>query len=128
MASTQEWTYGLAYYFAFLFIIAILFSISGVFANNHDVVINDQFLSSFNNDINQSRWVDGSNESLDTIGSYSISTTFKDLFSFFFFNISFYNHGVLMNYLWIVRLIFVWFPLLMLVLTIYYSLPTVSGS
>lgn len=128
MTNTQTWTYGFIFYFTFLFIIVTLFSIAGVFANNHDVVINDEFTSSFGlNTINQTRWVDGDTDSTATVGSYSITTTFKDLFSFFYFNISIYNHGI-MQYLWLIRLIFVGLPMLGLVLTIYYSLPTVSGS
>jgi len=127
MASTQDWTYGLSYYFIFVFIIVTLFSIAGAFSGNNDVVINDQFTSSFDNTLNQSKYTDTSNSSTQTVGSYSISTTFKDLYSFFFFNISIYNHDGLMQYLWLIRLIFVWIPTLMLLLTIYYSLPTVSG-
>ena len=127
MASTQSWTYGFIYYFVFVGIIVTLFSISGVFADNHDVVTPAEFGNTYGLDANTTRWDEGETTDTNELGSYSISTTFKDLFSFFVFNISIYNHSGLMAYLWLIRLLFVYLPLLMLSLSIYYSLPTVSG-
>lgn len=61
------------------------------------------------------------------LGAFSMKSYFKDLFSFFVFNISINEGEVLMSYLWLIRLIFVYMPLLFLTLSIYYSMPTVSG-
>lgn len=52
---------------------------------------------------------------------------FKVLFSFFAWNISI-TSGFLADYLWVIRVIFVWVPLLFAGMAFYYSLPFTSGA
>ena len=109
--------FGLTIYFTVLFIMVSLFSIAGVFSNN-DLVTDPRFSTAVSSSINSS---------VDSISVTTPNSAFKDVFSFFFWNISFYNNTILMSYLWLFRIIFVYLPALWLMLSFYYSLPTVNG-
>ena len=111
-------TFGLIVFFLVEFVIVSLFSMSGSFASS-EVVVDTRFANT----------VAVTNESQYQADDLSFNTGFyfRDLFSFFFWNISIYSGATLMTYFWIVRLFIVWLPLTMLILSIYYSLPTVNG-
>jgi len=116
-----DWMFGLILYFVGLLIIVSLFSISGAFAGNSEVVIDSRFSNSLQGDINNSKTV-------DDLSIYPSTSYFKDIFSFFYWNVSIYgDDNILVQYLWLIRIIFVFIPTLALMLTVYYSLPTVSG-
>ena len=117
----SDWMFGLILYFVGLLIIVSLFSISGVFAGDNQVVVDSRFSSSLQGNINTSK-------TADDLTIYPNRSYFADIFSFFYWNISIYgNDNILVQYLWLIRIIFVYIPFLALLLTIYYSLPTVSG-
>lgn len=124
MAGAADWMFGLIFYFVGLFIIISIFSIAGVF-NESTVSFDNRFSSSLQSHTNETSEGDVPS-SIIPQKSY-----FKDVFSFFFWNINYYgdgeNNSVLVEYMWLIRILFVFIPLFILILTIYYSLPTVSG-
>lgn len=120
MANTIDYAHAHIYYFIMLFVIITLFSIAGVFRNN-EVITNSQFSSSLTATINKS------GEPSPSLSPLKWRDFFKDIFSFFFWNISIYDGDVLIEFLWIIRIIFVYVPLLSLIITLWYSVPTVSG-
>ena len=117
MSNAQDWVFGLTIYFTGLFIVVSLFSIGGMFDGSVD--IDARFSSSISSNINQS-------QSADDLG-FSLTDYFKDVFSFFFWDIQILEGTQLMSYMWLLRILLVYLPLLALVLSIYYSLQTVSG-
>lgn len=127
MAATQTYMNGFIYYFSFLFIIVSLFSLSGVFSDNHDLIVSQQYAGRYGITINQSQYSEGFAEEIGVFGSFKLKNYFSDIFSFFLFNISIYNHSTIMEYMWLIRTLFIYLPLLALGINIYYSLPTVSG-
>lgn len=116
---TQSVVNGCILYFIGLFIIVSLFAIIGAFPKN-EVITDSRFSSTLSGSINASRVADSTDK-------LKIGTVFKDVFSFFFWNISFTDNGILIDYLWLIRILFVYLPLLVLLISIYYSLPFVSS-
>jgi len=114
----QEWVYGLTIYFISIFIFVTLFSIAGVFTEVQATGVTTTM------DAYQS--ANASQMSTVTTG-FSWTRTFKDVFSFFVFNISISHSGVIMDYFWLFRIILVYVPLAFLVLALYYSAPFTSG-
>lgn len=118
MAGTIDWVYGLVLYFVGLFIIVSLFSIGGMFEGN--TIADTRFSTALSGQVNQS-------QTAEDLG-FSLGNYFRDVFSFFFWDVQFITGTQLFTYMWLIRIIIVYLPLLALVLAIYYSLPTVSGS
>ena len=119
----QDWTYALVIYFFGVFVVLTLLSLGGAFADNSVTSTGGYTPQTL---ANQSQ-IEAPEGSTGILGAFSMKSYFKDLFSFFIFNISINEGDVLMSYLWLIRLIFVYMPLLFLTLSIYYSMPTVSG-
>ena len=99
-----------------------LFSMGGLFTDD-EVTIDNRFTSSLTGNLNSS--VIG--EDPPSAWSFSWSGYFKDVFSFFFWDIQFYTGTQLFEYMWLIRMIVVYMPLLALIIAFYYSIPTVSG-
>lgn len=117
----QEWVYGLILYFVGVFIIITLFSIAGVL-NSSQIHVTGGYNPVQKGSVNASDLPTG------VTSSFSWSKWFKDVFSFFVFNISIGNDGSLLyQYFWIFRVILVYLPVLALILAIWYSLPTVGS-
>jgi len=122
-SSTSDYMFSLIIYFIGLFIIVSLFSISGAF-NSGGVVFDDRFSSS----LSTATLNNATGNQADDLTMIPKQSYFKDVFSFFFWNINVYQgSNTLITYMWLIRLLFVFLPLLALILTIYYSLPTISG-
>jgi hypothetical protein len=117
----QEWIYGLVIYFVSIFIIITLFSMAGVLQTN-SVIVSGGYNPVQKGSVNASDLPTG------VTSSFSWSKWFKDVFSFFVFNISIGNDGSLLyQYFWIFRIMLVYLPVLALILAIWYSLPTVGS-
>jgi len=117
--AVQRYMIGSVVYFTLLFVVVSLFSISGVFTGN-EVVTNVEFSSSLqSSNINDT-------QNVNDLG-FNHRSYFKDIFSFFAWNINVYEGITLMSYFWIFRIVFVYIPILILILNIYYSLPTIAG-
>ncbi len=119
MATVIRHMHGYILYFVLLFVVVSLFSIAGVFTQN-EVIVDQKFASSLTGSINETA-------PAPTISPLKWGNFFKDIFSFFFWNISIYDDSELMNWLWLIRILFVFLPLIGLLITIWYSVPTVSG-
>lgn len=113
----QEWVYGLSIYFIFSFIIVTLFSMAGSFSGGSFSTVSVTQYQKANSTVSETN--------LLGIG-YSWKNWFKDVFSFFVWNISITETGIA-NWLWLIRIILVYFPAAFLLIAFYYSLPTVSG-
>lgn len=124
MANTIKFMHGYIGYFALLFILITLFSIAGVFQHN-EVIVDQRFASAFSGSLNASASPPAG--SPDGLSAFKWNSYFKDIFSFFFWNISIYDDSELMNWLWMIRIILVYLPLIFLLITIWYSVPTVNG-
>ena len=110
----QQWVYGLSIYFIGLLILITLMS---------PLLSAGQVTSNIRFNLPQ-------NETLQPkISVFSWGDNFKTIFSFFIWNINIYDssHAQLMQYMWIFRIIFVYIPLIALILCVWYSVPTVSG-
>jgi hypothetical protein len=117
----QEWIYGLVIYFVGISIVISLFSIAGVLNPN-------QFHSSGGYNPQQQGQANFSDLPTGVTSTFSMGKFFKDIFSFFVFNISIGSPGsIIYQYLWLIRIIFVYMPLTFLALAVWYSLPTVGG-
>jgi hypothetical protein len=119
--SAQDWVYGLIVYFVGIFIVFTLFSIAGVF-NQGEINVQGGYNPILKGSTNYSELPTG------VTSTFSIGKYFKDVFSFFIFNISIgTDDSILYQYFWIFRVIFVYIPVTFLVLAIWYSMPTVSS-
>lgn len=118
MAGTQDWVFGLILYFVGLFIVVSLFSIGGMISPT-DMTTDTRFSTALSIQVNQT-------QTAEDLG-FSIGDYFSDVFSFFFWDIQFLTGTQLFTYMWLIRIVLVYLPFLALVLSIYYSLPTVSG-
>lgn len=121
MAGTQDWMTGLSVYFIGMFVIVSLFSIAGVFREHEVITTADEFSSNLKGE------ADAEASPAPSLNPFSWKGFFKDIFSFFVWDIQINEEGTLMNYFWLVRIIIVYIPLLVLLLTLWYSVPTVSG-
>jgi hypothetical protein len=122
LATTQNWVYGLIIYFFSVFVIVSLMSLGGYLSSNVQTEggYTPQQLR------NMSR-IEAPAGDTSLIPDYDLKSYAKDIFSFFLWNINVTGDSLLANYMWLVRLIFVYLPLLFLAIAFYYSLPTVSG-
>lgn len=128
-STTQDWMYGFIMYFVGSFLFVSLFSIAGVFREN-EIVTDTRFSSSLQGNVDQNVNVTSLiDPSVNLFSGFKWGNYFKDVFSFFFYNITIYDNtqGELMKNMWIIRIILVYLPLLAFLLCVYYSLPTVSG-
>lgn len=117
----QEWIYGLIIYFVGIFIVFTLFSIAGVF-NQGQINVEGGYNPIQKGSSNYSDLPTG------VTSTFSIGKYFKDVFSFFVFNISIgTENSTLYNYFWIIRVIFVYIPVTFLIIALWYSLPTIGG-
>lgn len=117
--STQTWTYSLILYFVLGFIIVSLFSLAGAF-QDQKMQVSYAMTSSGQN-------ISSSDFSQSPVSGHSTSSYFKDVFSFFVWNISITDMGVLSDYFWVLRIFLVWIPLTFLIISLYYSLPFTGG-
>ena len=119
MATTQDWAFGLSLYFIGLFVVVTLFSIAGAFSSG-EVTTNTGYGTAY---------IAGDNftSPADDISYNPRGGYLKDIFSFFVFNISFNEGNILIEYMWLLRIILVYLPLLALMYTVWYSLPTISS-
>ena len=117
--SAQSWIQGLTLYFVFIFIIVSLFVGGGLIASSP---VTGGYTGQKLTPLNQS----SSDESTGLFGGFNLSRYIKAVFSFFAFNI-YFTDSTLLQYIIIIRILFVYIPLFFLALAIYYSLPTVSG-
>lgn len=126
--TTQNWMYGFIMYFVGVFLFVSMFSIAGVFQNN-EVVTDNRFSTDLRGNIDTGINVTGTDTSISLLGGFKWGNFFRDLFSFFFWNISIYDNsqGKLMDSMWIIRIFLVYIPLLAFLICLYYSIPTVSG-
>ena len=124
MANTIKFMHGYIVYFLGMFLLVTLFSIAGVFQNN-EVIVDQRFSTAFSGGVNSS--ASPSAAAPTGLSAFKWNSYFKDVFSFFFWNISIYEDTELMNWLWMIRLLFVYLPLLGLLIAIWYSVPTVNG-
>lgn len=111
MATNITMTYGIVAYYLLLAIVIMLFSMGGAFDNQEVITTTPDISQELTSQINQSELPDS------FVESFGIGKTIKNLFSFFVFNISITTKGV-MDFLWLVRIIFVYFPALLLTITI----------
>jgi hypothetical protein len=116
--AAQEWIYGLTLYFVGIFIAITLFSIAGA---TSDVSVQGGYNPQQQGGANFTSMPTGVTSTL------SIGTYFKDVFSFFVFNISLPTDTLIGQYLWLIRVIFVYLPVLFLVIAVWFSLPTMGG-
>jgi hypothetical protein len=114
----QTWMTGLILYFVGIAVVVSLFSIAGAFSDGN-VQVTNFYDAQLKGSVNESIEVPSK--------SFKWSGFFADVFSFFVFNVSFTDNSVLIEYLWLIRIIFVYLPLTLLVITFYYSLPTIGG-
>lgn len=118
---TQEWIYGLTLYFVGISIIVSLFSLAGAFSPG-------EFQTSGGYNPQQSGQANFSDMPTGVTSTFSMGRFFKDVFNFFVFNISIGNDGSLIyQYLWLIRIIFVYLPVTFLIIAVWYSLPTIGG-
>ncbi len=115
---SQTYMTAFVIYFIGLFIVVSLISLGGGFASG-EVRVSLGYDPVIKGSVNDTAVTPGQ--------SFKWSSFFKDVFSFFVFNVSSTGETFITQYLWLVRLIFVYIPLTLLVITFYYSLPTVSG-
>lgn len=123
MGSTQSWTVGLLVYFVIMTVMVILFSAS--VAKDETIVFSGvSDVKNFDTNLNQSELPTPSLTAVFNWGKF-----FKVFFGFFGFDLGFYddNYPNAIAYLWIFKILFIYLPLMALILSIYYSLPTVSG-
>ena len=119
--AAQEWIYGLTLYFIGIAIVVSLFSLAGAFTPS-------QFSTHGGYNPQQAGSANFSNLPTGVTSTFSMGKFFKDIFSFFVFNISIGNDGsIIYQYLWLIRIIFVYIPVTFLVIAIWYSLPTIGG-
>lgn len=113
----QIWTYTLLMYFLVLASFLGTLTQGEVLQNtNVRYVVNDEIRSTEYNETY-------STDSPSSTNPWSFGEYISVLFGFFVWGI---DLGI-GNWMWLVRLFFVYFPLTALLLSIYYSLPTVSG-
>lgn len=108
-----------------MFAIVSLLSIGGVFDGSLVTSTNGFATTDYSyNDTEPPSGIDSY-----VFGSFDFIGYLGDLFSFFVWDIHFYDGDqvFIMNNFWLVRMFIVWLPLFYLILTIYYSVPTVSG-
>lgn len=117
--STQTWTYGLIIYFVLCFTIVSLFSAAGAFSDGSMTATASMTTSGRN--------VSSTDFNPSPVAGHSTNSYFKDIFSFFVWNISISDTGVLGSYFWVIRIFLVWIPLTFLLISIYYSLPFTGG-
>ena len=114
----QEWVMGLTIYFIGVIVMVTLFSIAGVFS----VSTSGGHLPTpiYNST--------STNLPTGITSTFSIGKILKDVFSFFVFNISISDtSSFIYSYIWLVRLILVQIPVLALLISVWYSLPTVGN-
>lgn len=117
----QEWIYGLIIYFVGIFVLVTLFSLAGALSPS-DLSVTGGYNPMVSGQVN------GSDLPTGVTSTFSIGKWFKDVFSFFVFNINIgQSNALLYQYLWLIRVIFVYLPVTFLVLAVWYSLPTVGS-
>lgn len=122
---TQTVAIGLILYFLGIGIFVTLLSAAGAFSDSSVVYNNPaQIADMATPDYNES-YVD--TEAISGAKPWNIGVWFKDIFSFFAWDIHSTDSGELGQYFWLVRVLFVYLPMVLLIITIYYSMPTVSG-
>ena len=119
---TQTWLYALIIYFSGLMVIVSLFSIGGMLTPDQ-VTTSTGFSRSLGGEVHN----ESGEVSAPSVSVFSWKSYFKDIFSFFVWDINVYEGKILMEYFWIIRIIIVYLPLIALLTCIWYSVPTVSG-
>lgn len=112
MANTLTFTIGMVIYYTMLAVVLTLFSLSGVFDPTEIQTTHAEISTEVQYRVNGS--IIPSDDTFES--SFRVGKTFKDLFSFFVFNISIYDGSILMEWLWIIRIFFVYLPALILTL------------
>lgn len=118
----QSWVVGLGIYFLGIGLLTLLGNLAGIFDDDAVVLAggaNYQQLGAINTTVTAG--------DVGLFGGFKFSTFLKDIFSLFVFNISVSGDSLFVQYLWLIRILFIWLPGVMFVLGIYYSLPTVAG-
>lgn len=113
--SVQTWTYALIGYFVMIGVFVSILSYGGVLGEN-SITTNDGVYNYEGN----TTVIPPDTTYADT---WNIGIWLGDLFGFFVFGINL-DVGV---WIWLIRTIFVYMPLTALILSIWYSMPTVSG-
>ena len=123
MGNTQKWTFVLSMYFILVFILVTV-SYSSGYMTTSQIAINTDYASNLNTDVNSSQL----GQDIEDISIWNWNDYFGVVFSFFAFDIvGVFEGNILMQSFWIIRIFIVWLPLLGLLYSLYYSLPTVSS-
>ena len=109
MANTITITTGLAFYYILVGLVVTLLSMGGAFDDRSVSTTAPEMSFELGATINKTELP------TNFVSSFGVGDTLKDLFSFFVFNISF-NEGAALEWLWLIRVIFVYFPALILTL------------
>ena len=125
MVSTLKSITALSIYFSLLFIVVSLFSIAGM---DNDLVVNENFKhNTFYNGSSPNTY--GTLQDSGT-SFFSFSDYFTDVFSFFAWDIhakdGYDDDKEIFGYFWILRIFLVYIPLLVLILSVWYSFPTIN--
>jgi hypothetical protein len=118
--AAQEWVYAFIIYFVGITVVVSLFAIANVFPTGEFTArtgFNPQTIQPSN----------GSDMPTGIISTFSMSKFFKTVFSFFIWNFYITGDSLAVQYLWVIRLIFVILPGMFLLISLYYSLPGLGG-
>jgi len=124
---TQTWTYALILYFLGISVVWILMADTGV---SSDMAVSGRgsddlaFDSSGNVVLGNESISD--DDAMD-VSVWTVGKLFKHVLSLYAWNITIDADSTLAQYIFFIRLIFIWIPGLFLILSIIYSLPTMTG-
>jgi len=110
---SQAFTYALIAYFVIVSIFVGLLSYGGLLSDGSITVTQNEAINSYGPNTTYSTVIP------DSASSWNVGTYITDLFGFFVFGVELDGVGAFM---WIIRLVFVYIPLLFLVLSIYYAI------